>query len=44
MQRRRRASVCLLPPEKVVESIVEKERKILEIMDEIKAMLAEGVK
>jgi type I restriction enzyme M protein len=32
------------PPEKLVESIVTKEQKILEIMGEIKAMLAEGVK
>jgi type I restriction enzyme M protein len=33
-----------LPPEKLVESIVEKERRILEIMGEIKALLAEGPK
>lgn len=30
------------PPEEIVESIVEKERRILTIMDEIKAVLAEG--
>jgi type I restriction enzyme M protein len=33
-----------LPPEKLVESIVEKEKRILEIMGEIKALLAEGPK
>ncbi len=33
-----------LPPEKLVESIVAKEQKILSIMDEIKALLAAGVK
>jgi hypothetical protein len=33
-----------LPPEKLVESIVEKEMRILEIMGEIKALLAEGPK
>jgi len=33
-----------LPPEKLVESIVAKEQKILEIMGEIKAMLAEGMR
>jgi type I restriction enzyme M protein len=33
-----------LPPQKLVESIVAKERKILEIMGEIKEMLARGVK
>lgn len=33
-----------LPPEQLVASIVEKEKRILEIMGEIKAMLAEGVK
>src|SRR5438552_156028 len=32
------------PPEKLVESIVAKEHKILELMGEIKAMLAEGIK
>lgn len=33
-----------LPPEKLVESIVEKEKRILDIMGEIKQLLAEGVK
>jgi len=33
-----------LPPEKLVASIVEKEKRILEIMGEIKALLAEGPK
>lgn len=33
-----------LPPEKLVESIVEKEKRILEITGEIKALLAEGPK
>lgn len=33
-----------LPPEKLVESIVEKEKRILEILGEIKALLAEGPK
>jgi type I restriction enzyme M protein len=32
-----------LPPEKLVESIVEKEKRILAIMGEIKSLLAEGV-
>ena len=33
-----------LPPEKLVESIVEKEKRILDIMGEIKQLLAEGMK
>jgi type I restriction enzyme M protein len=33
-----------LPPEKLVEGIIEKEKRILVIMDEIKALLAEGPK
>jgi type I restriction enzyme M protein len=33
-----------LPPEKLVESIVQKETRILELMSEIKALLAEGAK
>jgi type I restriction enzyme M protein len=33
-----------LPPEKLVESIVEKEKRILDIMGEIRQLLAEGVK
>jgi type I restriction enzyme M protein len=32
------------PPEKLVESLVAKEQKILDIMSQIKAMLAQGVK
>jgi type I restriction enzyme M protein len=33
-----------LPPHELVEGIVAKERRILQIMGEIKTMLAEGVK
>ena len=43
-QTERKEDLEHLPPEKLVESIVEKEKRILEIMGEIKALLAEGPK
>lgn len=33
-----------LPPERLVEDILEKERRIIDLMGEVKAVLAEGAK